>query len=361
MQLLGRVEELQRDAHHVTRVLGIRLAAPRERRDRGAPQRARVVGPVVGIVVPDRVEDDPFAQRPFADRDLVEVEHVHGDREKRGSRDDELGAFLFEPRHPPAVGHLRPHDALVHGQEVGAGDGELVARAGLVARLELGDHRCEIAEGATTADGHLGGEGRDLLGDGRQHLVQVLLEGLALALRRRIGVDESLGEPADSEVEAGDPQKSVCIAHHELDAAAAEVDAQRRRRIDHDARADRAEDEARLLLTVDHLDVDAGGLFDAVDELASVRRTADRAGGLRDHLGDARRVGESLEVPGRIDHAVGGRVGDAPLAGHLVAEAEHVLLAGDRRERAVGVHVGDEQVEGVRTEVEGSDSHADRR
>ena len=47
------------------------------------------------------------------------------------------------------------------------------------------------------------------------------------------------------------------------------------------------------------------------------------------------------------------------MAGDVVAEAEHVLLAGDGVERAVGMHVGDEQVEGVRSEVERGDAHAD--
>ena len=48
-----------------------------------------------------------------------------------------------------------------------------------------------------------------------------------------------------------------------------------------------------------------------------------------------------------------------PSRAHVVAEAQHLLLAGDGRERAVGVHVGDEEVEGVRSEVERGDAHAD--
>ena len=46
-----------------------------------------------------------------------------------------------------------------------------------------------------------------------------------------------------------------------------------------------------------------------------------------------------------------------PSRAHLVAEAQHLLLAGDRLERAVGVHVGDEQVERVGAEVERRDAH----
>ena len=63
----------------------------------------------------------------------------------------------------------------------------------------------------------------------------------------------------------------------------------------------------------------------------------------------------------RGDRAVGGRAGDAAVPGDVVAEAQHLLLAGDRGERAVEVHVGDEQVERVRSEVERGDAHRTRR
>ncbi len=41
----------------------------------------------------------------------------------------------------------------------------------------------------------------------------------------------------------------------------------------------------------------------------------------------------------------------------VVAEAQHLLLAGNRLEGAIGMHVGDEKVERVRTEVERRDAH----
>ena len=98
---------------------------------------------------------------------------------------------------------------------------------------------------------------------------------------------------------------------------------------------------------------------------ASIRSTsslplaarADRARRLGDHLVRAERVGELAEAADARDRAVGGRRRDAAVAGDVVAEAQHLLLAGDRLERAVGVHVGDEQVEGVRAEVERRDAH----
>ena len=41
----------------------------------------------------------------------------------------------------------------------------------------------------------------------------------------------------------------------------------------------------------------------------------------------------------------------------IVAEAQHLLLPGNGSERAVEVHVGDEKVEGVGSEVERGDAH----
>ena len=69
------------------------------------------------------------------------------------------------------------------------------------------------------------------------------------------------------------------------------------------------------------------------------------------------RVGELAQAPDGRDRAVGRGRRDAAVAGDVVAEAQHLLLPGDRRERAVEVHVGDEEVEGVRSEVERGDAH----
>ena len=117
--------------------------------------------------------------------------------------------------------------------------------------------------------------------------------------------------------------------------------------------------EPGLLEPADHLDLDAGLGLDAVDELAAVRRGADRARGLRDHLLRAerrRRAGGAGARSRRRGRPTAGEI--RPSRAHVVAEAQHLLLARDRLERAVGVHVGDEQVEGVRSEVERRDAHA---
>ena len=117
--------------------------------------------------------------------------------------------------------------------------------------------------------------------------------------------------------------------------------------------------EPRLFDAADDLDLDAGLGLDAVDELAAVGRGADRARRLGDDLDRAERVGEVPQSATRGDGAVGGRGRDAAVARDVVTEAQHLLLAGDGGEGAVGVHVGDEQMERVRSEVERRDAHAD--
>ena len=111
--------------------------------------------------------------------------------------------------------------------------------------------------------------------------VNPLLESLAIALRRRIVADALGRQSADAEQQARRPPQSGRIADHQLDAASADVDAERGRRIDDNARTDGREHEPRLLDAADDLDIDAGLGLDPVDELAAVRGGADRARRLR--------------------------------------------------------------------------------
>ena len=68
-------------------------------------------------------------------------------------------------------------------------------------------------------------------------------------------------------------------------------------------------------------------------------------------------LGEQAESAHGRDGLVGGGRRDDAVAAHDVAEAEHLLLLHERVDVPVGVHVGDEEVEGVRPEVHGRDAH----
>ena len=152
------------------------------------------------------------------------------------------------------------------------------------------------------------------------------------------------------------------VADHDLEAAAAEVEAQRGRRFEHHrwrgSRRRSARASSRPLITST---VDAGLGLDAVDDLVAVGGAADRARGARERSRrrPRRRRAAGTGGPWRPP-ASAASVGDRAVAAHDVAEAEHLLLARERLEVAVGVDVGDEEVERVRPEVERGDPHDPR-
>ena len=162
-------------------------------------------------------------------------------------------------------------------EELVATDGELVQRRRRVLVAPGRDHLREVLERAAAADRELGRELRDLLRHRREHVGDPVAQRASVALRDRIGVHELGGEPRDAERDARRPLQAARVADHDLEAAAAEVEAHRGRGIEHHRGADGAEDQARLLETADDVDDDPGLLLDAVDELAAVRGAADRA------------------------------------------------------------------------------------
>ena len=172
-----------------------------------------------------------------------------------------------------------------------------------------------------------------------------------------VGVDELGGEPPDPEVLARGVREAAGVADHDLDAAAAEVEAQRRRGLEQHARPHGPEDELGLAVAADDLDRHARLGLDAVDDVVAVGGAADRAGRAGQGLGRAGGFGEQAEPPHGVDRGVGGGLGDAAPPADDVAEAEHLLLPHQRLEVPVRVDLGDEQVERVRPQVEGGDPH----
>ena len=206
-------------------------------------------------------------------------------------------------------------------------------------------------------DRHAGLPGAYFIEDGFEHRPHPLVECVTVGFRGRIVTNQLGGETPDAERHARRPAEPRGVADHHLDTPSSDVDAQRGCGLEDEAGADRGEDEPSLFQPADDLDLDAGLGLDAVDELAAVRRRADGARRFRDDLVRTERVGELAQAADAGDGAIRGRSRDPALAGNLVAEAEHLLLARDGLERAVGMHVGDEEVEGVGAEVERRDPH----
>ncbi len=350
----------KRSSDELRHLTGVRLrpvAPAGEAQHRAAPDGVGVVGPVGGIVVTARVEHDALAQRPFADRQLVEAEDVHRGGEHHRPGHDEIDPPRVEAVDPQPVGGGRRHQVGVHGEELAAVDGELVQRGRRVLVAPSRDHLGQRFERATAPDRELRLVRRDLVHDGREHGLDVVAQRAAVAFGDRIGADELGAEARDAEGDARRPHQAAGVADHHLEAAAAEIEAQRGRRVEHHRRADRAEDQARLLEPADDLDVHAGLGPDAVDDLAAVGGTPDGGRRLGQDLGGAGGLGEETEAAHGGHGLVGGGHRDRSATAHDVAEAQHLLLLHERIDVAVGVHVGHEQVEGVRPQVHGGDAH----
>ena len=261
----------------------------------------------------DRVEHDALAQRPLADRELVEAEHVHRGGEHHRPGHDQVDAPGVEAVDAQPVGGGRRHEVVVQGEELAAVDGELVQRGRRVLVAPRRHHLGQRLERAAAPDRELGLERRDLVHDRREHVLDVVAQRAPVALGDRVGAHELGAEAGDAERDAGGPHQAAGVADHHLEAAAAEVEAQRGRRIEHHRRAHRAEDQAGLLEAADHLDVHAGLGPDAVDDLAAVGGAPDRGGRLGQDLGGARGLGEEAEAAHGGDGLVGrGRRGSTP-------------------------------------------------
>ena len=245
-------------------------------------------------------------------------------------------------------------------EELVARESELVERRRHLNAAAGHDHRGEVLEGAAAPDHELGLERSDLSRDAAQRRRQVCTKRASIRLRDRVGVDEVGGEAGDAEVLARRPQQLGGRPDHHLEAAAAEVEAQRGRRLEQHAGPDGSEDQPSLGQTVDHFDLDARLALDTVDELVAVRSQADGAGRTGQDLGRVGGLGEHLHPPHCRHGDVGGVGRDEAFAAHAVAEAEHLLLSGQRGEAPVGMHVRDQQVERVRSQIERRDAHRAR-
>jgi hypothetical protein len=122
--------------------------------------------------------------------------------------------------------------------------------------------------------------------------------------------------------------------------------------------ADGAEDETRRVEARDDLDRQARLPLEPTHEGRAVARFANGAGRHRAQPVDVTGAGEAAE--GR--HGAGGELGrlGGERAGRegLAPETDHLLHAVDDHDAAVGRHVGDDHVDGVRAEVQGGEPHS---
>ena len=121
---------------------------------------------------------------------------------------------------------------------------------------------------------------------------------------------------------------------------------------------DREERQARLVVTGQDLEADAGRLLDEGEHVGAVRGLAHGGRGEREQLLDlgGRTGGDG--VGHRGDDGVHTLVADRALGGEVAHEAQHGPVRRLRDGWAAAVGVDDEQVDGVRSDVQHPESHA---
>ena len=199
------VEQRHRQPRDLLRVLRPVVAALGELDDAAAPDVGVAIGLRDLLAVPrDVVEDEPFAQRQVAERDLVGAEPAQRSR-RAGSRRRrrEVGAPRLE------AGHAQPLLEIERRQRpCGRGAAAWPRRGGCAAwpaapraLVRRGD-RAEAQDRARRADRRDRTRLRDLVEVLAELGVDVPHELALVARRDRVALHEPLGQPDDAELEA---------------------------------------------------------------------------------------------------------------------------------------------------------------
>lgn len=259
---------------------------------------------------------------------------------------------------------------MVQLEELVTSEAELVDRDGRLGRAPEGDHAGEVAERPPRAHGESGPTGvsrqapgmpAHLLGHRAEEGAEAVPQPAPVTARGGVVAHELGREAGDAEGKARRPVQGGAVAHHDLKAAPTEVEPERGPSLDDHAGPDGPVDEPGLLLAVDHPGPDPGLGLDGLDQTTGIGRLPEGTGGAGDDPGRSGTLGQGAEAAEGLDRSPLPVGGDPALPGDVVSEAQHLLLAHQRDEGAVGSPVHDEQVEGARPQVDGRDPHVPRR
>ena len=121
--------------------------------------------------------------------------------------------------------------------------------------------------------------------------------------------------------------------------------------------ADREEGVPRLAGSVEHLQGSAGDLFDLGDRLGAVRRFAQRRGRDRQERLDILLAGDTAGFGRGIRQRIDALATDRAIRFEVAHEPQHPAKRRRGRRTVTRSSVGDEQVDGVRTDIENSQAH----
>ena len=274
----------------------------------------------------------------------------HGVEQNRAG-DDEIGAARVEARQlhalaDAAIGHLFAEAVNLLGRDAQVAN--LVARAPAIG----GRDGAEAENRSGRADHAVESGALDVAQIFRQLVLDMADELALVASGERIGVDESLGQPDDAELEASCDAKRRARAVGDFDAAAADVHDHRRRACNIDAVDRREMDEPGFLGPGDDLRFDACFALDSGQKFAAVFGLAHRAGRGRENFFDLMRFGQPAKTRKRLQRGRHRLCGQRLAVESARPEANHLLFAVDDFKGQIGADAHHDHVNRICTAVD---------
>ncbi len=197
----------------------------------------------------------------------------------------------------------------------------------------------------------------ETLRDRRQHARRVGAQGVDRLLAGRIVGEEAERHAPRAERDRLRGIRQFVRARREFERTAADVEEQDLPCRPAEPAAHREEREARLGFAAEHLQRLAECCLDACDHFGAVRRLADGGCGggqeFVDPLGCRHAPGFAHRRLEREDAVLG----DRAVGREVAHEAQHGALTRGRQRTPSRPDIGDEQVDGVRADVEDSEAH----
>ena len=356
VELPGLVEQLLGQQRDVVGVLHVVVPPGRQRRDRARAEVHRLRPGKGGQA--ELLEDRPLAQAPVADGDPVQAELVGGEPQHQGPSGDEVHAARLDAGEAKALGPRDRDEAFVDRAELLGRDAHLVQRRRrpLGPPVRGGDARDRPGRpaGRHRADRR---QRLDLLAHAVEGRADPVAQPPHLALARRIVRDDLAGEPGGPDAQRRGPRHAVTVADGELEAPAAEVQPEGRPRPQRHARPQPGEDEPRLVEPVEEPNGAPRSQRQPAGQGVAVRGVAEGAGRQDQDSFGAVTLSQRAEARHDLDGGFLDVAGDRAALADRPAEADRLAIAQARVERAVGQHVGDEEVERGAAQVEDGESH----
>ena len=209
---------------HLLRVLRPVIAALAQLEDAAPPDIRIAIG--LRDLLPvsrDVVEDESFAKRQIAERDLVRAEPSQNLVEQDRARNREIGASRLQPLHAEPFLEAERHELLAHAADLLRGNAAVAQRPACRTSVARRGDAAEAEDRARRPDDAIESGARDLI-QVFDRLVLNMTDELALVARlERIAFDEALGQPYHAQLQAATELDGLAAASRNLHAATTDV------------------------------------------------------------------------------------------------------------------------------------------